>query len=145
MIAAPFPDDDASRLAELHALGLLDTPPEERFDRITRLLSLALKMPMAFISLVDSDRQWFKSACGLGTPETPRSISFCGHAILSDEAMVIPDAGEDQRFRDNPLVTDEPYIRFNAGQPLHGPGGHKVGTLCIADRRPRALHGDDLE
>jgi sigma-B regulation protein RsbU (phosphoserine phosphatase) len=145
MIAAPIPKDDAGRLAELHALGLLDTPPEERFDRIIRLISLALKVPIAFISLVDADRQWFKAGCGLGTPETPRSISFCGHAILSDEATVVPDAAEDERFFDNPLVTGEPHIRFYAGHPLRGPGGHKVGTLCIADRRPRTLQGDDLE
>ena len=145
MIAAPIPEDDAGRLAELHALGLLDTPPEERFDRIIRLLTLALKVPIAFITLLDADRQWFKAACGLGTPETPRSVSFCGHAILSEEAMIVPDAAVDERFFDNPLVTGEPHIRFYAGHPLHGPGGHKVGTLCIADRRPRTLHGDDLE
>ena len=132
MIAAPIPNDDTERLAALHALDLLDTPPEERFDRITRLLTLVMRVPMAFLSLVDADRQWFKASCGLSTPQTPRAVSFCGHAILSDEAMVVPDAVEDERFRDNPLVTGEPHIRFYAGQPLHGPGGHKVGTLCIA-------------
>ncbi len=145
MIAAPIPRDDSERLAELHALDLLDTPPEERFDRITRLLTLVMRVPMAFLSLVDADRQWFKSSCGLSTPQTPRAVSFCGHAILSDEAMVVPDATEDERFRDNPLVTGRPHIRFYAGHPLHGPGGHKVGTLCIADRRPRSLRGDELE
>src|SRR4051794_12186078 len=95
MIAAPIPEGDAARLAELQALGLLDTPPEERFDRITRLLALVLRVPMAFISLVDADRQWFKSACGLGTTQTPRAISFCGHAILSEGPMIVPDAAED--------------------------------------------------
>src|SRR5947208_2287463 len=145
MIAAPIPVDDAGRLAALHALGLLDTPPEERFDRITRLLALVMHVPMAFISLVDADRQWFKSSCGLSTPQTPRAVSFCGHAILSDQPMVVPDAAEDDRFFDSPLVTGEPHIRFYAGQPLHGPGGHKVGSLCIADRRPRTLRGDELE
>jgi sigma-B regulation protein RsbU (phosphoserine phosphatase) len=100
---------------------------------------------MAFISLVDTDRQWFKSSCGLSTTQTPRAVSFCGHAILADEAMVVPDAAQDRRFRDSPLVTGEPHIRFYAGHPLHGPGGHKVGTLCIADRRPRMLRGDELE
>ena len=99
MIAAPIPAYDTERLAALHSLGLLDTPQEERFDRITRLLTLVMRVPMAFLSLVDADRQWFKSSCGLSTPETPRAVSFCGHAILSDEAMVVPDATEDERFR----------------------------------------------
>jgi phosphoserine phosphatase RsbU/P len=145
MIAAPIPEEEAARLEALHALELLDTPPEERFDRITRLLTLVLKVPMAYISLVDADRQWFKSSCGLNTTETPRAVSFCGHAIVSDEPMVIPDAAEDERFRDNPLVTGDPHIRFYAGYPLTGPGGHKVGTLCIADRRPRTLRAGELE
>jgi len=145
MIAAPIPEDEAGRLAELHALGLLDTPPEERYERIIRLLTLALKVPIAFVTLVDADRQWFKASCGLGRLETPRSVSFCGHAILSDEAMIVPDASQDERFFDNPLVTGEPHIRFYAGQPLHGPGGHKVGTLCIADRRPRIVHQEEVE
>jgi sigma-B regulation protein RsbU (phosphoserine phosphatase) len=145
MIAAPMPVDEVGRLAELHALGLLDTPPEERFDRVTRLLALVMRVPMAYISLVDADRQWFKSSCGLETTETPRAVSFCGHAILSDEPMIVPDAAEDARFRDNPLVTGAPNIRFYAGRPLSGPGGHKVGTLCIADRRPRTLRPDEVE
>src|SRR5438093_1318864 len=101
MIAAPIPVDDAERLAALHALGLLDTPPEERFDRITRLLTLVMHVPMAYISLVDADRQWFKSSCGLSTTQTPRAVSFCGHAILSDEVTVVPDAAQDRRFRDS--------------------------------------------
>src|SRR3954454_24956968 len=145
MIAAPIPVDDAERLEALHALDLLDTPPEERFDRITRLLALVLRVPMAYISLVDSDRQWFKSSCGLDATQTPRAVSFCGHAILSDEPMVVPDAAEDERFHDNPLVTGEPHIRFYAGHPLNGPGVQKVGTLCIPDRRPRDLDETELE
>src|SRR6516165_6239377 len=120
MIAAPIPKDDVNRLEALRALGLLDTPPEERFDRITRLLTRVMGVPMAFLSLVDADRQWFKSSCGLSMPQTPRAVSFCGHAILSDEPLVVPDAAKDERFRDNPLVTGEPHIRFYAGQPLHG-------------------------
>ncbi len=145
MIAAPIPQDDVQRLAELHALEILDTPREERFDRIVRLLKLVLRVPIAYMSLIDSDRQWFKSVCGLKTVGTTRDISFCGHAILSDETMVVPDALEDDRFRDNPLVTGDPYIRFYAGRPLRGPGGHKVGTLCVADRSPRTPRGDELE
>ena len=145
MIAAPIPKDEVERLEALHSLELLDTPPEERFDRIVRLLTLVLRVPMAYLSLVDGNRQWFKSCCGLASTETPRAISFCGHAILSDKPMVVPDTAEDERFRDNPLVTGDPHIRFYAGHPLTGPGGHKVGTLCIADRRPRTLDGNDLE
>jgi sigma-B regulation protein RsbU (phosphoserine phosphatase) len=147
MIAAPIPVDDAERLEALHALDLLDTPAEERFDRITRMLTIVLRVPMAYISLVDSDRQWFKSSCGLDrcTTETPRAISFCGHAILSDEPMVVPDAAQDERFHDNPLVTGDPYIRFYAGHPLSSPGGQKVGTLCIADRRPRKIGDFEME
>lgn len=145
MIAAPIPRNDVQRLAELHALDILDTPREERFDRVVRLLKLVLRVPIAYMSLIDSDRQWMKSACGLKTIETPRDISFCGHAILSDEIMIVPDALEDDRFRDNPLVIGDPYIRFYAGRPLRGPGGSKVGTLCIADRSPRTPRADELE
>jgi sigma-B regulation protein RsbU (phosphoserine phosphatase) len=145
MLAAPIPKDDTERLTALHSLGLLDTPAEERFDRITRLLSLVLRVPMAYISLVDADRQWFKSSCGLTATETPRDVSFCGHAILADEPMVIRDALEDERFADNPLVTAEPHIRFYAGHPLTGPGGYNVGTLCVADHRPRTLSELELE
>ena len=145
MIAAPTPADEPERLAELQALGLLDTPPEERFDRITRLLALVLRVPMAYISLIDSDRQWFKSSCGMGLKQTPRSISFCGHAILSDEPLIVADAREDNRFRDNPLVTGEEGVRFYAGRPLCGPGGHKVGTLCVADHCPRSPRPEEIE
>src|SRR4029453_18114204 len=129
MIAAPIPVDEAERLEALHALDLLDTPPEERFDRIPRVLTLVLRVPMAYISLVDSDRQWFKASCGLDSTETPRCVSFCGHAILAEGPIIGPDARPDERFHDNPLVPGDPYIRFYAGQPLNGPGGQKVGTL----------------
>jgi sigma-B regulation protein RsbU (phosphoserine phosphatase) len=145
MLAAPIPVDDAERLAALGSLQLLDTEPEERFDRITRMLTLIMQVPMAYVSLVDSDRQWFKSSCGILATETPRDVSFCGHAILSDGPMVIPDAAADERFRDNPLVTGDPYIRFYAGCPLVGPGGYKVGTLCIADHRPRSMGSHEIE
>jgi sigma-B regulation protein RsbU (phosphoserine phosphatase) len=145
MIEAPIPEADAERLRALWSLKLLDTPPDERFDRITRLLAHMFQAPMAYISLVDADRQWFKSSCGMGVAETLRAISFCGHAILSEEALVVPDARKDMRFWDNPLVTDEPYIRFYAGQPLRAPGGHKVGTLCVADRRPREFSDADRQ
>jgi len=139
MRAPALPDNESQRVSALHALGLLDTPPEERFDRITRLAASLFRVPIAYISLVDSDRQWFKARCGVDRPETARPVSFCGHAILGDGAMVVPDTHEDDRFRDNPLVTGEPYIRFYVGQPLRTPDGFTVGTLCLADRVPRQL------
>jgi sigma-B regulation protein RsbU (phosphoserine phosphatase) len=145
MIPAPIPVDDAERLAALEDLHLLDTAPEERFDRITRLLALVLRVPIAYISLVAADRQWFKSSSGLNVIQTPRATSFCGHAILSDEPLIIPDTAQDERFRDNPIVVGDPYIRFYAGCPLKGPGGYKAGTLCVADRRPRALQEHEIE
>ena len=102
-------------------------------------------MPIAYIALIDAERQWFKAKCGLTTDETGRDISFCGHAILQDQALVVPDATLDDRFKDNPLVTGEPYVRFYAGHPLTGPHGHNVGTFCIADRTPRTLDDGELE
>jgi sigma-B regulation protein RsbU (phosphoserine phosphatase) len=146
MIEAPIPDNENERLAALQSLHLLDTPPEERFNRIPRLLTYMFDVPMAYISLIDTDRQWFKASMGMcGTRQTSRSTSFCGHAILSDEALVIPDATKDPRFFDNPMVTSDPFIRFYAGMPLAGPGGQKIGTLCISDRRPRSFHEADLK
>lgn len=143
MLQAPVPVDEQDRVAALHALQVLDTPPEERFDRLTRLLARLFQVPMAYVSLVDGERQWFKSACGMGVAETPRAVSFCAHAILSDQALVVPDATRDERFHDNPLVTGAPGIRFYAGHPLLSADGHRIGTLCIADRRPRTFNDDD--
>jgi sigma-B regulation protein RsbU (phosphoserine phosphatase) len=139
VIAAPKPADEAERLADLRALKILDTPPEERFDRIVRLAGRIFDVPMAYLSLIDAERQWFKAKCGIPTESTGRDISFCGHAILGRQPLIIPDATQDERFRDNPLVVGEPYIRFYAGHPLAGPGGSNVGTLCLADTRPRSL------
>ncbi|MFZ5861548.1 MAG: PAS domain S-box protein [Nitrospirota bacterium] len=139
MIAPPRPLNEDQRLRALQSLSVLDTPPEERFDRITRLAARIFDVPIALVSLVDSDRQWFKSCVGLSAKETPRSISFCGHAVLSDDVFIVPDAAQDARFADNPLVTGEPYIRFYAGQPLLDANDHRLGTLCLIDRRPRTL------
>jgi phosphoserine phosphatase RsbU/P len=144
MIVAPVPSDERERLADLRALKILDTPAERRFDRIVELARRIFAVPIAYISLVDADRQWFKSRCGLKPAATPRDISFCGHAILGDEAMVVPDARLDRRFADNPMVAGEPHIRFYAGHPLKGPGGHNVGTLCLVDHQPRELTANDL-
>ena len=131
-------------MAALRALGILDTLPEQRFDRISRLAQRMFDVPIALISLVDTNRQWFKSCIGLDLEESPRSVSFCAHAILGDDALVIPDALLDPRFADNPLVTSDPYVRFYAGQPLVGPNHQKLGTLCVLDRRPRRMGDDDL-
>jgi diguanylate cyclase (GGDEF)-like protein len=141
--APATPVDEAARLAELRSLGLLDTDPEERFDRVTRLAQRLFDVPIALVSLVDHDRQWFKSRQGLDATETPRDISFCGHAILDNEVLHVSDATRDPRFADNPLVQGEPRIRFYAGCPIVGPSGTKIGTLCIIDRSPRSLSERD--
>lgn len=139
------PNNEAQRLAALTMLNILDTPAEERFDRLTRLARKLLNVPVALVSLVDKDRQWFKSAAGLDASETPRDISFCGHAILQDKLFVVSDASQDKRFADNPLVTDEPRIRFYAGFPLTAATGEHLGTFCIIDRKPRQLSEDDRQ
>lgn len=137
MITPPLPADEPARLLALQSLLILDTPPEERFERVTRLARRMFDAPMVLISLIDADRQWFKSRQGLDVRETPRDVSFCGHAILSERALVVPDARQDPRFVDNPLVIGDPHIRFYAGHPVKAPGGHCIGTLCVLDRRPR--------
>ena len=137
------PIQEARRLKSLHALGILDTVPDAAFDRVTQIAAAAFNVPIALVSLVDRNRQWFKSRQGLDATETPRDISFCGHAILGDETFVIRDAANDIRFHDNPLVLGEPGIRFYAGQPLHAPDGQRVGTLCLVDRRPREFSTRD--
>lgn len=137
MIPAPLPDDEKQRLEDLQSLGLLDTQPEERFDQLATLAQTVFKVPIAYIALVDANRQWFKAKCGLAVDQTGRDISFCGHTILQREPLIIPDAQQDERFFDNPLVVDEPYVRFYAGCPLAGAAGHNVGTLCLVDTKPR--------
>jgi signal transduction histidine kinase len=144
MIPPALPADEPARLAALRALRVLDTPPEERFDRITRVARRLFGVPIALVSLIDAERQWFKSCQGLAIRETPRELSFCGHAILGEGVLVIPDARQDPRFADNPLVAGEPRVRFYAGQPLRDHQGHRLGTLCIMDLAPRALGAEDL-
>ena len=139
-----IPEDEQQRTRALHRLRLLDTPAEERFDRVTRLAQTHFDVPIALVSLVDSKRQWFKSRQGLLAKETPRDISFCGHAILGDEVFVIPDALADERFADNPLVTGTPKIRFYAGAPLHAPTGERIGSMCIVDHQPREMSDEDV-
>lgn len=140
-----IPNDEDIRLKTLRALNILDTPQEERFDRIVRMAKRMFGVPFALVSLVDENRQWFKACIGLDASETPRDISFCGHAILGDDIFIIPNAEKDPRFADNPLVTGEPNIRFYAGCPLSALNGSKLGTLCIIDQAPRNFSDEDLE
>lgn len=136
-----IPATEERRLSTLHALGILDTLPDGRFDAITNVTSRLFDVPIALISLVDERRQWFKSRKGLTAIETPRDISFCGHAINGNDIFLVPDAASDPRFSDNPLVVGDPKIRFYAGRPLAAPNGEKLGTLCLIDRKARALDG----
>jgi len=138
-----IPVDETQRLRTLRSLSVLDTFPEERFDRFTRLAARLFDVPIALVSLVDQDRQWFKSRQGLEASETSRKISFCGHAILKEGPLVVPDSLRDGRFADNPLVLGEPGIRFYAGQPVHASDGSRVGTLCIIDNQPRDFSSGD--
>jgi phosphoribosyl 1,2-cyclic phosphodiesterase/CheY-like chemotaxis protein len=144
-IRATIPDDEERRIASLRALKILDTEPEERFDRITRLAAAFFDVPMAVISLVDEDRQWFKSSLGLNAKELPRDAAFCAHVVYSHEPMIVPDAFQDARFADNPVVINKPRIRFYAGYPLIVDDGGCIGTLCLLDTRPRTLEGPSLE
>jgi GAF domain-containing protein len=136
---APIPENEAARLEALRQYEILDTDPEESFNDLTRLAAYICDTPIALITLVDAHRQWFKARVGIGEKETSRDISFCAHAILQDGPFIVPDATDDERFRDNPFVTGDPQIRFYAGSPLMSPEGFKVGTLCVVDKQPKEL------
>jgi diguanylate cyclase (GGDEF)-like protein len=138
-----IPSDEKTRIDALRALNILDSSPEERFDRITRLARRMFGVPIALVTLIDTDRQWFLSSFGLDVKETSRDISFCGHAILGDEIFTVPDAALDPRFNDNPLVTDAPNIRFYAGCPISVSNGSKLGTICLIDQSPREFDDED--
>lgn len=138
----PLPPDESARLDELKRYGILDTLPEESFDRITRIVASCLDVPIALVSLVDEKRQWFKSRVGLDAQETPREVAFCAHAIMGTETLIIPDATLDPRFQDNPLVTGAPNIRFYIGAPLQIKAGYNLGTLCAIDRKPTEIDDD---
>ena len=141
MMHAPLPHNEKQRLQALRDLVLLDTPPEERFDRIAAFAAREFDVPMALVSLVDQDRQWSKSNFGMEAEsrETPRAISFCGHAVAQSTPLVVHDALADPRFADNPMVIGHPFVRFYAGAGLRLPYGQVVGTFCILDRRPRTF------
>jgi GAF domain-containing protein len=140
---APIPEDEARRLASLKSLGLLDTPPDPRFDRITRLASRYFAVPIALISLVDRDRQWFKASVGLDIVETSREASFCAYTVVDRKTVVVNDALADDRFAENPLVIGEPRVRFYAGAPLILSNGTCLGSQCLMDTRPRWFAADD--
>jgi GAF domain-containing protein len=143
--AAPLPKNEVKRLKILWQYDVLDTVPEEVFDDLTELASHICEAPVALISLVDENRQWFKSKVGTSVQETSRDISFCAHALLNDDMLVISDATKDPRFSDNPMVTGPQKIRFYAGAPLITPDGHALGTLCVLDKEPRRLRSEQLK
>jgi anti-sigma regulatory factor (Ser/Thr protein kinase) len=143
--APALPENEAARLEALYRYRILDTEPERSFDDLTLLASHICGTPMALISLVDADRQWFKSRIGIPITETARAVSFCAHAINHRDLFIVPDARHDERFRDNPFVTGDQQIRFYAGAPLVTPDGHAVGTLCVLDRVARTLSREQLE
>lgn len=142
---APIPINEAQRLAALHKLNILDTEQEERFNRITRLTSALFDIPVVLISLVDANRQWFKSCYGIDLKETDREVSFCAHVVNSQQSMIVSDMLLDNRFADNPYVLNEPHIRFYAGAPLILKDGSCIGTLCCLDTRPRVLREEELQ
>ncbi len=142
MIAPRTPGNEPFRLAALHALPLLDTVAEPDFDAIVQIGQALFGVPTCLVTLVDAERQWFKARVGLEAPETPRAVSFCGHAILQEDVFVILDASQDERFHDNPLVTGAPFIRFYAGAPIMLPSGYTIGTVCILGPETRSSFND---
>ncbi len=136
-------DVEKTRLEALHALDILDTEPESAFDRLTEFAAELFDTPIALVSLVDADRQWFKSVVGLEVRQTPRAVAFCAHAIVADDVFVVEDASSDPRFCRNPLVTGAPEIRFYAGAPIRTETGERLGTVCVIDRKPRQFSARD--
>ena len=144
-MVSPMPVNDAARVAALQKYAILDSDPEQTFDDLALLASYICKAPIALISLVDEDRQWFKSKVGVSFSQTSREIAFCSTAIQQSDVFVVPDTLQDERFRENPLVVSEPKIRFYAGAPLITEEGYALGTLCVLDRTPREFGSDQKE
>ena len=144
-MSAPIPKNEVKRLKVLWQYDVLDTVPEEVFDDLTDLAAHICEAPIALISLVDEDRQWFKSKVGVSLSETARDISFCAHAIMNQGILIVPDAAKDPRFKNNPMVTGPQKIRFYAGAPLITPDGHALGTLCVLDNKPRSLRPEQKQ
>src|SRR3954447_15263302 len=142
---APLPDNETDRLAALYGLDILDSAPEQDFDDIVALASNVCGTPMSLVTLVDTDRQWFKARVGTDLTETSRDLSFCAHAILGRDLLVVPDARQDARFRDNPAVDTDDGVRFYAGAPLVTTDGFALGTLCVVDQEPRRLDVEQLQ
>jgi len=141
---AALPPDEEERLAAVYRLGLLDTDAEERFDRHARIAAAAFDAPIALVTLIDRERQWYKAHYGFDFSETSRDMGFCSHAILQNEPLVVNDALRDDRFADNPVVIGDPHVRFYAGIPLHAADGARVGAFCIVDSKPRSLSAAQL-
>lgn len=145
MQKAPIPEFEEQRLCAVKGLRLLDTATEERFDKITKKATELFSVPISTITIIDKDREWFKSFQGLKKRENPREISFCGHALMSEDILVIEDTLEDSRFADNPMVKGDPFIRFYAGKSLYDDSSHlPVGVFCIKDRKPRKFSLEDM-
>jgi GAF domain-containing protein len=142
MPAAPLPPDEPARLAKLKSYDLLDTEREPGFNDIALLASQICETPIAAITLIDRERQWFKASVGLPIPETARDLAFCAHTILQSELLQVPDATVDPRFADNEMVLGEPKIRFYAGAPLVTPDGYRLGSVCVVDRVPKKLRDE---
>lgn len=140
-----LPKNEEERVKAVRKLELLDTPIEERFEKIVRLACSTMQVPIASFVLIDSDRQWIKATQGLKAYETSRDIAFCAHTILEEDVMVVPDARKDKRFSANPFVIEDPNITFYAGCPVHDPSGHKIGTLCVVDNKARDMDDDDKQ
>jgi GAF domain-containing protein len=143
-LTAPLPDNEEARLSAVHALGVLDTSSDPRFDDITARVCRELRVPIGLITIVDRERQWFMSRHGFELRETSRDESFCAHAILSNDVMQVPDTLDDPRFADNPAVIGPPRVRFYAGAPVVLDDGSRIGTLCIVDHRPRLLDATEV-